>query len=177
MEKIHFLEQLGRIKKLFGDQHYNEEKIGLIFHRLQFMTNDNFKSTVDEIILNCRFNPAIDDFLKYHDEIRRSKKNKEINSPAITISENRPGSIFSDEEIKMFFATITKAITGDIPMSHIHNLGDYINTRLDYAGIKRICPRCSDTGIIMEEKISGSEYVYACTCPIGKTKPEKYPRN
>lgn len=171
---IPFLEQLSRIKNMFGEQHYNEEKIDLLFKRLQFISNENFKLTVDEIILNSRFNPSVDDYLKYHDEVKRRKKIKSRDEPAIQILDNRPGSIFSKDEIRMFFATMFKAISKEIPKSDLDLLSEYINTRLKGANIKYICPKCEDTGICIEDK-NGSDYAYKCNCPAGKTRPEAYP--
>jgi hypothetical protein len=176
MDKLFFEKQIEKIAFNFGKQNYSLLKRNLLYDQMKHFENNIFLQSVDRLITSYRLAPQIDDFVKVYDELSAQHKRRELEKSVLQIPSNRQGSIFTAEEIKMFFSTMFKAISGELPKADLALLSEYIKTKLENAGIKYSCPKCEDKGLIFEDKENGSEYVYRCDCAIGNTQPQKYPK-
>ena len=72
-----FQRQIERLKETFGQQHYKDERVKLIWRDVQDLKNDWFSTVVSEFIYCARQAPLGDDFrLKISEEKHKSWSDK-----------------------------------------------------------------------------------------------------
>jgi hypothetical protein len=171
-----FEQQYEKLKLNYGTSYFNNVKKDLFFARISYFEEKYFPDIVDDIILNNRYMPQLDDFIKKYDEYVANDKLKQLQHPLIQITSTRPNSIFTLDEIKLFIKTIMNVLNGKAPKETLVHLENYVKHRLETAGIKYTCPKCEDKGFWYEEAESGAEYAYRCTCKLGEWQPVAWPR-
>lgn len=70
--------QIDRLKHVYGEKNYPDERTKQFYAILKAFSNEWMKSTVDALIANCRYSPLMEDFQPYInkalDEINNSRR-------------------------------------------------------------------------------------------------------
>lgn len=112
MNHMEFTAGMDRLRNVFGDRAYSDERVKLIFRMVQHESSEFWVKAVDQLILSCRQPPLsteIGELLSLERERKYFSEKQQHKQEA----DNWPEFI-PQEEKKMLFEAIRKRISGNM---------------------------------------------------------------
>jgi len=112
MLQVHFLDQIKRLTLAYGDKAINQEKTRLLWDKFKHLDDGTFSVVIDNIILNQRQSPTLDDFIKnLFDANKQAAPEKKL-PVDLPICDGCDGSAFSDQDRSLMIETINRRMKG-----------------------------------------------------------------
>lgn len=173
MSPANFHEQIKRLKATFGESHYPEERVNLIWKFVEHEPIEWFKRACDFFISESRTSPLLPQFREnlYSNRPRKEKER----SAEVKHHKSRLGPEFAREITSM----LAKKMSGEISKQEFDSWRIVAQTAIDEAvkqgksDERQVCIMCDDGGLIATEDFNGSIVAFRCKCSIGQKYSSK----
>jgi hypothetical protein len=162
VNQAEFQTQLTRLMNCYGKQHYNDERVTLIWREVSGFSVEWFGGVVDRMIGGSRYAPLVGDFYEAA-SIERERLNKVQKEKHAREAREFGTSVFSPDDRSMMIQTIIKRINGGVSDSDWNGFKRMVNSTVQNSSSKAHCLYCDDTGYEFYTR-DGYEYARDCSC-------------
>lgn len=163
MDLSNFNTQVIRLKNVYGDKFFSEERTRLLWNEVCSFDSKWFQTIVDEAISTLAMAPMVKFFSERAAEERgrlyKIKKSNEEKSTKEFMTQ------FSGEDLKMICETIKHRIHGRLPDEHFKSFQLLMNPPSH-----TLCQLCENSGVMFQDNTA-----YKCRCHYGRNNPRNYP--
>ena len=170
MEFLEFKTEMDRFYSVFGKMNYPGEREKIIWDVVKAYTKDFLYHTISEMVgtFTPSRPPQIQDFRLAVAQERERLHQKEKLGHSKDADDFFHKSQITDEDRSFFMKNIQKRMTGAMPDPDWDAFMRILNER---CGIKTsVCSTCLGSGLVFDDQ----QYVYRCSCAIGRNRPERF---
>lgn len=161
-----FSVQIERLKSVYGEKTYSEERCRILWDDVKQMPGGWFKNCVDEFIGSMRTPPLVKEFLDKISDFREKQ-----NAFAKKQIKEETKEILESGIISSFLRNIANGLRGNLDPEEKKSMLKFLDSTS-----KSKCNICSDSGYVFRKR-DDYEFVSRCFCAAGNLLPLKIPRS
>lgn len=175
-----FITQVKRLKDVYGEKAYPDERVRLMWNAFKNCFDEVFKEACDDLITHRRTAPMLPEMLEAVDVCINRDKERRLQTQQVisgqdvltqmkAASKISPNKDFSSMCIKL----LDDYQKGKLTKKQFEEGCDFLDETAKKITEIKVCNKCNQTGYVMRPNEYGYDFLHRCDCSVGQRMPEK----